>query len=108
MTTKRRVGRFTVTIQTGKRFDHIGIGDRWTAQLDGKITVLATSPDDLLVGTTRGVVSRLETVTGRQCARATLDAPIDAIRASGKLVTVTTAGGATVLLVKSLKAPKRR
>jgi len=54
------------------------------------------------------VVSRLETVTGRQCGRYELDAPIEAIIIDGKHVTVTSRDGDTVLLAGSLRIPRRR
>ena len=72
------------------------------------MTVLVGTPYGLLVGTTRGVVSRLETATGRQCAKYELDAPIDTIVVAGNLVTVRTGDIDTVLLARSLKVPKRR
>lgn len=104
---KQRVGEWTIIVETGRTDDFVGIGSRWSAQVDGHVTVLAGASFGLYVGTTRGVVSRLETATGRQCGRAELDAPIDAIVVTGKRATVTTRNGETVLLAGSLRVPKR-
>jgi hypothetical protein len=105
---KQRVGRLVVGIETGNADDVISIGYRFSAQVDGQVTVLVGTPYGLLVGTTRGVVSRLETETGRQCAKHELDAPIDAIVVDGNLVTIRTGDVETVLRVRSLQVPKRR
>src|SRR4051812_48523264 len=103
----QRVGRYTVRITSGRN-ETIGIGDRWDAELEGKVTVMIATPHGLLIGTSEGELSRLETVTGRQCARATFSSPISALVAAGRLVTVTTADTSTTqLLVGSLKPPKR-
>lgn len=104
---KQRVGAWTITIEAGRTDDSVGIGDRWSAQVDGHVTVLAAAPLGLYVGTSRGVVSRLETKTGRQCGRFELDAPIEAIVVAGKRATVTTRNGDTFLLAGSLRVPKR-
>ena len=105
---KRRVGTWTITIDSGAADDVVGIGDRWDAEVDGRVTALAgKAPHGLYVGTSKGVVSRLETATGRQCATCELVGPIKAIVVAGKLVTVTTRSGDTVLLACSLRAPKR-
>ncbi len=104
---KQRVGEWTITIDSGAAADVVGIGARWSAEVDGRVTVLAAAPYGLYVGTSKGVVSRLETVTGRQCARCELVGPIESIVVAGKLVTVTTRSGDTVLLARSLRAPKR-
>jgi hypothetical protein len=107
MKRKQKVGAWTITIVSGRGDDEVGMA-RWSAQVDGKVTVLASGPLGLYVGTRKGVVSRLETVTGRQCGRAELGAPIQAIEIVGKQATVTTKDGATVLLAGSLKVPKAR
>jgi hypothetical protein len=104
----QKVGAWTVTIDLGDVDDSVGIGDRFDAQVDGKVTVLAAGPLGLYVGTNKGVVSRLETRTGRQCGRNALGAPIEAIAIAGKQVTVTTKHGATALLAGSLRVPKQR
>jgi hypothetical protein len=102
---KQRVGTYTITITSRRAGDVVGIGDRWSAEVDGKVTVLASAPGGLYVGTGRGVVSRLETVTGRQCARCELGAPIEKLAFAGRLVTITTRDGDTVLLARSLRVP---
>jgi hypothetical protein len=107
MIRKQRVGKLVVGIETGAADDVVSIGNRFSATVDGQVTVLVGTPYGLLVGTTRGVVSRLETATGRQCARYELDAPIDAIVVDGNLVTIRTGDLTTVLLVRSLRVPKR-
>jgi hypothetical protein len=108
MAKKQRVGAWTITIEPRRTHDFVGIGERWSAQVDGHVTVLANGEAfGLYVGTTKGVVSRLETETGRQCGRYELDAPIEAIAIAGKRVTVTTRNGDTVLLAGSLRVPKR-
>jgi hypothetical protein len=108
MPRKQRVGAWTISIHAGRGADTVGIGARWSAHVDGHVTVLASGALGLYVGTSKGVVSRLETKTGRQCGRCELDAPIQAIAIAGKLATVTTRKGATVLLAGSLRAPKVR
>ena len=59
-----------------------------------------------VIGTTKGAVSRLETVTGRRCALATFASPIIALAVDGRFLTVATAAGTTQLLARSLKPPK--
>ena len=108
MVRKQRVGTITISIESGRGDDMVGIGQRFTAQVDGKVTVIVGTPHGLLIGTTKGVVSRLETATGRQCAKHELDAPIVGLKVEDKLVTVETRNGTTVLLARSLAAPKRR
>ena len=104
---KQRVGSLTVTIESGRGDDTVGIGQRFSAQVDGKATVMADTPHGLLIGTSKGVVSRLETATGRQCAKHELGASIEALQVDGKLVTVLTRNGSTVLLARSLRVPRR-
>ncbi len=109
MARKQRVGKHVVRIAPGEDGDDIvGIGNRFDAYVDGKVTVIVDTPHGLLVGTTKGAVSRLETVTGRRCAHAVFAAPITALAVAGKLVTVTTRDGETQLLARSLKPPKPR
>ena len=108
MIRKQRVGKLVVKIEAGDDDDFVGVGDRWSAQVDGQVSMLVGTPYGLLVATTKDVVSRLETVTGRQCAKYQFDDPIDAIIVEGTLVTVRTGTGDTVLLLRSLRAPKRR
>ena len=107
MKRKQRVGSLTVTIESGRGDDFVGIGQRFSAQVDGKVTVIVGTPHGLLIGTSKGVVSRLETATGRQCAKHEVGAPIVALHVDGKLVTVETRDGSTVLLARSLRVPKR-
>ena len=107
MIRKQRVGKHIVRITSG-RDEMVGIGARWDAYVDGKVTVIVDTPHGLLIGTTKGAVSRLETVTGRRCALATLGSPITGLAVVGRLVTVTTAAGTAQLLARSLKPPKPR
>ena len=107
MIRKQRVGNHTVRITSG-RDEMVGIGQRFDAYVDGKVTVIVDTPHGLLIGTTKGSVSRLETVTGRRCAHATFASRIDALAVAGRFVSVTTADGTTQLLARSLKPPKPR
>ncbi|MFT3693278.1 MAG: hypothetical protein QM831_09055 [Kofleriaceae bacterium] len=100
---KKRVGSLSVTMWIGGSNDRVGIGDRWEAQVEGQITALASSPSNLFVGTSRGIVSRLETVTGRRCARTELSGPIDKLSVKGPVVKVSVEGAVTELKSSSLK-----
>ena len=106
MIRKQRVGKHTVRITSGRN-EMVGIGGRFDAEVDGKVTVIVDTPHGLLVGTTKGAVSRLETVTGRRCALATFPSPITALVVAGRFVTVTTAAGTVQLLARSLKKPRK-
>ena len=107
MVRKQRVGKHTVRITSG-RDEMVGIGHRFDAYVDGKVTVIVDTPHGLLIGTTKGAVSRLETVTGRRCALATFGSPITALAVDGRFVTVATAAGTTQLLARSLTPPRPR
>ena len=101
----QRVGRYTVRVTSGRN-EMIGIGDRWDAEVEGKVTVMIDTPHGLFVGTSDGAVSRLETVTGRRLAHATLSSPITSLAVDGTSITVTAGEYVTQLLARSLK-PKR-
>ena len=89
---RKRVGSSTVKIERGSRDESVGIGDRFTTHVEGKVTALAASPGNLFVGSSKGVLMRLETQTGRRCARATFGAPITKLAVRGIVVTVSSGG----------------
>lgn len=101
---RKRVGALTVKITRG-RDESIGIGDRFETQIEGRVTAIAAAPGKLFVGSSRGVLVRLETQTGRQCARATFDSAITQLSVVGAAVTVT-ADQEYVVKATSLKPKK--
>ena len=88
------------------RDQFIGIGDRFETQIEGQVTAVAASPGNLLVGSSKGVLVRLETQTGRQCARATFDAAITKLAVRGAVVTVTVGETEHAVKATSLKNVK--
>lgn len=80
---RKRVGRVTVKITRGLRQEMVGIGDRFETEIDGRVAALASSSGNLFVGSSKGVLVRLETETGRQCASATFAGTITKLALRG-------------------------
>ena len=103
---RKRVGSLTVRITTHARDQLVGIGDRFETQVEGRVTALAASPGNLFVGTTKGVVVRLETQTGRQCARAIFAAPITKLSVRGAVAIVVSGGERHPVTATTLRATR--
>jgi len=103
---RKRVGGFTVKIERGGRNDTVGIGDRFTAEIEGKVTALAGAPKTLFVGSSKGVLVRMETETGRRCARATFGAPVTKLTVRGEVVTATVGPTKYPVKTKTLRTAK--
>jgi outer membrane protein assembly factor BamB len=84
----------------------VGLGDRFDAEIDGCVTALASSSGNLFVGSSKGVVVRLETETGRQCARATFTGSITKLSVRGTVVTVSVANEQHRVKSTSLRTAK--
>ena len=104
---RKRVGALTVKITRG-RDELIGIGDRFESQIEGRVTAVAATPGNLFVGSSRGVLVRLETQTGRQCARAAFDSAVTQLSISGAVVTATAGDQEHSVKATSLKPVKPR
>jgi hypothetical protein len=104
--TRKRVGSTTVRITRTARDELVGIGDRFDAQVEGRVTALAAAKGNLFVGTSKGIVSRLETQTGRRCARAVFDAPITKLSVRGAVLKVLTRNDTFAVTSSTLRKVK--
>jgi len=103
---RKRVGTSTVTIARGARDESVAIGDRFETQIEGRVTALAASRGNLFVGSSKGVLVRLETQTGRQCARATFAAAITRLSLRGEVVNVSAGGEQHAVKATTLRRVK--